>query len=79
MDGAMSEHTASPYTLEQITEAVRAALQPVRIYDAATDNWRPVTQADVDRLSAIASAFGRISMTVKDIKGEIGVGEVGRR
>jgi len=75
----MSEQIEAAYTLEQITAAVRAALQPVRIYDATTDNWRAVTQADVDRLSAIASAFGRISMTVRDIKGEIGVGEVGRR
>lgn len=75
----MSEQIEAAYTLEQITEAVRAALQPVRIYDATTDSWRAVTQADVDRLSAIASAFGRISMTVRDIKGEIGVGEVGRR
>lgn len=54
----MSEQVTTTYTLEQIAEAVRAALTPVMIYDYETDTRRPVTQADVDRLTAVVRAFG---------------------
>lgn len=54
-----------PYTEEQITAAVRQALQPLRIYDVSIDQWRPATQADLDRLSQIAQEWGRVVEQVR--------------
>lgn len=45
------ETIATTYTLEQITNAVRAALNPVKIYVYETDTFRAITQEDVDRMT----------------------------
>lgn len=59
------EDAPPPYTEDQIVSAVRQALQPLRIYDVATDKWRPATQADIDRLWAIVQAWGRAVSEVR--------------
>ena len=48
------------HTLDEITAAVRQALIPLLIYDVNTDNFRPVTQGDIDQLSAVASAYAKV-------------------
>jgi len=37
------------------------------IYDIETDQTREVTQADIDRLTAVASAYGRLRVEVERV------------
>lgn len=64
----MSETIQTIYTPEQITDAVRAALQPIMIYDEMTDRRRPITQGDVDRLLAISYAMAEVGRVLRHLK-----------
>lgn len=44
-----------------------------RIYDIATDEYRPVTQADLDRLLAIASQHHRLRQELLRMAHEYGL------
>lgn len=44
--------------IERVRQAVQGALNPLTVYDAATDQHRSVTQADVDFWQACLQALG---------------------
>jgi hypothetical protein len=43
----------------------------VKIYDIATDDRRAVTQADIDRLTAVAAAYSLLCGDVETRKAEL--------
>lgn len=64
----MDEKAASQPTLEQITLAVQAALSPIKIYDVHKDQFRPITQQDVDAMQATIQAYGRLVTAFEGIR-----------
>ena len=54
----MNSHAETSAENNSHAETSAENKQTVSIYDIALDQNRPVTQADVDRLQAIANAYG---------------------
>lgn len=43
----------------------------LRIYDIVLDNWRDATQADIDKLGAVARAYGQLRAAVETVHAEL--------
>ena len=41
------------------------------IYDMATDDFRPVTQADIDELVAFRAAYGQLRTRIAEVHGQL--------
>lgn len=45
---------------DQVEKALRTILERPKIYDVNIDEWRSVTQVDVDRLLSVQRAYGEL-------------------